>query len=67
MMLDCDIIIGGYVGSAMGDRIEDIRKAVEELDLFEQEASYIRSCVFKISESAFGAALFEMEQFLRQV
>ena len=67
MMLDCDMIIGGYVGSAMGDRIEDIRQAVREMDLFDQNGEYIRPCVFKISESAFGAALYEMEAFLHQV
>lgn len=67
MMLDCDVIIGGYVGSAMGDYIEDIRKEVRALDLFDQDASYIRPCVFKISESAFGAALYEMEKFLAQI
>ena len=67
MMLDYDIIIGGYVGSAMGDSIEDIRKAVRELDLFDQEPSYIRPCVFHASESAFGAALFEVDSFISQV
>lgn len=67
MLLDCDIIIGGYVGSAMGERIGDIRQEVMRLDLFDQEADYIRPCVFKISESAFGAALYEMEAFLCQV
>ena len=65
--LDCDIIIGGYVGSAIGQRIEDVRNEVRRLDLFEQEAGYIRPCVFQISESAFGAALYEMETFLSQV
>lgn len=67
MTLDYDIIIGGYVGSAMGGYIEDIRREVTELDLFGQDASYIRPCVFKISESAFGAALYEVENFIRQI
>lgn len=67
MTLDCDIIIGGYVGSAMGEYIEDIRREVRKIDLFDQEASYIRPCVFQISESAFGAALYEMEAFISQI
>ena len=67
MTLDCDIIIGGYVGSAMGNCIEDIRQEVRKLDLFGQEASYIRPCVFQISESAFGVALAEMESFISQI
>ncbi len=67
MILDYDIVIGGYVGSAMGDHIGDIRREVRKLDLFDQEASYIRPCVFKISESAFGAALYEMDHFIAQI
>ena len=67
MTLDCDIIIGGYVGSAMGCFIDDIRTAVRKLDLFDQEASYIRPCVFKISESAFGTALYEIESFISKI
>ena len=67
MILDYDIVIGGYVGSAMGDHIGDIRREVRKLDVFDQEASYIRLCVFKISESAFGAALYEMDHFIAQI
>ena len=67
MTLDCDIIIGGYVGSAMGDFIEDIRREVRQMDLFDQEASYLRPCVFKISESAFGVALSEIEDFISRI
>lgn len=67
MTLDYDIIIGGYVGSAMGNYIEDIRREVRKVDLFDQEASYIRPCVFQISESAFGAALYEMQEYLSQI
>ena len=43
------------------------KEEVRALDLFDQDASYIRPCVFKISESAFGAALYEMEKFLAQI
>ncbi len=65
--LDYDIIIGGYVGSAMGDYIADIRQEVRRMDLFSQEVSYIRACGYKISESAFGAALFEMENYIKEI
>lgn len=65
--LDYDIVIGGYVGSAMGDYIADIRQEVRRMDLFSQEVSYIRACGYKISESAFGAALFEMENYIKEI
>ena len=65
--LDSDIVIGGYVGSAMGGFIEDIGKEVRKIDLFGQDVSYLRPCAFRISESAFGAALYEVQAFISQI
>lgn len=67
MILDFDMVIGGYVGSAMGDYIDDIRREVAQMDIFGQDASFVRACSYKISESAFGAALHEIEGFVKDI
>ncbi len=67
MILDCDVVLGGYVGSCMGEAIQDIRKKVSERNTFAEDGSFIRSCRHKIGAAAFGASLKVIEMFMEQV
>lgn len=67
MVLDCDVILGGYVGSCMGGSIQDIREKVAGRNTFGEDGSFIRSCRQKTGAAALGAALNVIEQFMEQV
>ena len=67
MLLDCDVVLGGYVGSSMGDFIRDIQDKVSERNTFAEDSSFIRSCSHKTEAAALGASLKIIELFMEQV
>ncbi len=67
MLLDCDVILGGYVGSCMGDFIRDVRDKVSERNTFTESSSFVRSCSHRMGAAALGASLKIIELFLEQV
>lgn len=67
MVLDCDVILGGYVGSFTGPYIEDIWKKIHEINTFEETVPFIRAGTHKIETSALGAAWKVIEQFVEEV
>lgn len=67
MVLDCDIILGGYVGSYLGKHIQDIRQKVEQRDTFSEESTFIRASHYKVDAAALGAARKVIETFIEQV
>lgn len=67
MVLDCDIVLGGYVGSCVGEHIRDIQDKVLERGIFGEAGSYVRSPRYKIGAAAAGAALKVIETFIEQV
>lgn len=67
MILDCDIVLGGYVGSCLEPYIEEIRKMVSERNTFSEDGSFVRVCNHKVGAAALGAALQVIELFIEQV
>lgn len=67
MVLDCDVVLGGYVGSCMGGLIQDIQDKVSERNTFAEDGSFIRTCRHKAGAAALGAALNIIELFMEQV
>lgn len=67
MVLDCDIILGGYVGSYIGEYIRDIRRKVLQRNTFAGDDSFIKTCNYKVGAAALGAALNMIETFVEQV
>lgn len=67
MVLDCDIVLGGYVGSCLEPYIEEIRKMVSERNTFSEDGSFVRVCNHKVGAAALGAALQVIELFIEQV
>lgn len=67
MVLDCDIVLGGYVGSLLEPYIQDIRRKVEQRATFTEDSAYIRACNYKIEAAALGAAQKVIETFIEQV
>ncbi len=67
MVLDCDIVLGGYVGSCMGEFIQDVRDKVSERNTFAEGGSFVRACSHKTGAAALGASLKIIELFIEQV
>lgn len=67
MVLDCDIVLGGYVGSCLEPYIEEIGKMVSERNTFSEDGSFVRVCNHKVGAAALGAALQVIELFIEQV
>lgn len=67
MLLDCDIILGGYVGSYAEPYLQDIWNKVSERNTFTEERQFVKSCRYKVGAAALGAALEVIENFVRQI
>ncbi len=67
MVLDCDIILGGYVGSYLSDYIGQIRGEVSKRNTFAEDGMFIRECNYKTGAAALGAALYVIEAFVEQI
>lgn len=67
MLLDCDIILGGYVGSYAKPYLQDIWNKVSERNTFTEERQFVKSCRYKVGAAALGAALEVIENFVRQI
>lgn len=67
MLFDCDIIIGGYVGSYMDVYLDDLKKFIEGQSSFEKTADYLVPCRYKTEAIAAGAALYYISVFLNSI
>ncbi|WP_318586116.1 hypothetical protein [[Clostridium] scindens] len=64
MCFDCEIVLGGYVGSSMEPYIQEFRNLVAEKDIFENSGDYVYVCQYQQEASALGAAIFQIEKFI---
>lgn len=65
MLLDCPVIIGGYVGSLMDRHMEELCRQVDEYQIFGSPASsYVFPCRFRREAMAAGAAIQLLEDFI---
>ena len=67
MILDYDIVLGGYVGSFLTPWLDTIRHLVSERNTFEDDGSFVKLCTYQTGAAAYGAAMDVMEGFLRTV
>lgn len=67
MLFDCEIIIGGYIGSYIEEYIQSLRNIVAQLNTFEIDGQYLKVCLRKFEPSAVGAALQHIEIFINQL
>lgn len=67
MLLDCDIILGGYVGSYVEPYLLDIWNKVSERNTFTEDRQFVNSCRYQVGAAALGAALEVIENFIKQI
>ncbi len=65
MSFDCDVIVGGYVGAFLEEFGAPLRTLLEERNTFRRDASYLHFCRYKLEAAAVGAALVQVEEFIR--
>ncbi len=67
MLYDCNVILGGYAGSYMGEHIGYLRKLVSKRNTFEADGNYLHVSKYKLEGTAVGAALQHIETFINDV
>lgn len=67
MLLDCNIILGGYVGEYIDPYLEDLKALTAKLSGFETTADYLLPCRYKKEAIAAGAALNYIAKFVKSI
>lgn len=67
MVLDCHIILGGYVGSYIQPYMSGIWKKVSARNTFTETEQYLKPCRYQVGTAALGAAMNVMEIFIEQI
>ncbi len=67
MAYDCEVVVGGFVGSFLDEFLPELRRRAAPLNTFEQNAEYTRICRHHLEASALGAALRHIDAFFRSV
>ncbi len=67
MCFDCEIVLGGYVGSFMEPYIPGFRELIGEKNIFEGNGNYVRACRYRKEASALGAAIYQIERYIESI
>jgi predicted NBD/HSP70 family sugar kinase len=68
MLLDCSIILGGYVGAYMEDYVGELYARVDERNCFGDAArNYVIPCKYKVEATAAGAAIQLIDEFIKNI
>lgn len=67
VLLDCNIVLGGYVGEYMGPYIDDLQARVVKLSTFCDNADFLKLCSYKKEAIAAGAAMRFIADFTDSV
>lgn len=67
MILDCDIVLGGYVGSYVKEHMQEIWEKVSARSIFTEGSTFVKSCNYKTGAAALGAALRVIELFIEEI
>jgi predicted NBD/HSP70 family sugar kinase len=66
-VLDCTVILGGYIAEYIDPYLPELRRRVAALNPFEKAADYITICRYKTWSIAAGAALTYISGFIDSV
>lgn len=66
-IMDCDIILGGYVGAYLEPYLDEIKKRALKISTFDSNADFIKLCSYKYESIAAGAALHYISQFIKTI
>lgn len=66
-LMDCDVILGGYVGAYLEPYLAEIKKRALKISTFDSNADYIKLCSYKNESIAAGAALHHISEFIKTI
>lgn len=64
---DCQVILGGYVGSHLENYLDEIHKSLKSYCLFEKDVAFVKVCHYKREAAAVGAALMYIKKFIEDI
>lgn len=67
MTFDCDVVLGGYVGSHMEKHLNKLTQIVNNRNPFETNGNYVKVCNYKFEASAVGAALHYLDDYIKSI
>jgi predicted NBD/HSP70 family sugar kinase len=67
MLMDCKVIVGGYVGGFIEPYLGDLRRRLRDLDTFGDDGGYVEACIYRLEASALGAALLHIEAYINAI
>lgn len=67
MAFDCDVMLGGYVGSFLEPYWSELAGLIARRSTFDTESSYLLPCRYRVEAAALGGALQFMEEFIAAV
>ena len=67
MVLDCDIVLGGYVTEFLEPYLPELKEMLAENDPFDKESSYLRISRYGKYSSMLGVALSFIRDFLNTI
>lgn len=65
MAYDCEVVVGGSVGSFLDEYLPELRRRASPLNTFEQNGEYLRVGRHHLEASALGAALQHVDAFFQ--
>ena len=66
-LMDCDVILGGYVGAYLEPYLAEIKRRALKINTFDSDADFIKLCSYKSESIAAGAALYYISQFINTI
>ncbi len=66
-LMDCDVILGGYVGAYLEPYLDEIKRRALRINTFDSDADFIKLCSYKSESIAAGAALYYISQFINTI
>ena len=67
MCFDCDVVLGGYVGSYMEPYLEQLQEKVAKKNTFGYTGDYLKVCKYRTEMSALGAAVYQIENYINTI
>ncbi|MBN7772822.1 ROK family transcriptional regulator [Clostridium aminobutyricum] len=67
MSFDCDVVLGGYVGSHMENHVSALTEMANLRNPFEKDGNYVKVCNYKFEASAVGAALHYLDDYINNI
>lgn len=67
MLFDCDIILGGHLGTFIGEDLDRLKQMAAQRNTFSTEADYLKLCRYTTEAVAAGAALQYIDTFLKSI